>query len=138
MAGVGALVNDAADYLRRAYALDESRPLLIAGPKGSGKTSLSKLLAELLESDREILLSVSICQDYGVGLNPTSDVCYQDVGRIELDARVSHTKEKMTAWVEEATRRRPCLLILDALDTLLSPEHEVSLIDAVATADSSS
>ncbi|CAD6586363.1 MAG: Peroxisome biosynthesis protein pex1 [Tremellales sp. Tagirdzhanova-0007] len=126
LAGVGALVNDAADYLRRAYALDESRPLLIAGPKGSGKTSLSKLLAELLESDREILLSVSICQDYGVGLNPTSDVCYQDVGRIELDARVSHTKEKMTAWVEEATRRRPCLLILDALDTLLSPEHELT------------
>ncbi len=53
---------------------------------------------------------------------------YEDVGRIDIDSRMSATKEKMTGWLEEATRRRPSLLILDGLDSLLRPEHEVCLL----------
>jgi len=35
--------------------MDYPRPLLVVGAKGSGKTSLVKLIAERLESDREVL-----------------------------------------------------------------------------------
>lgn len=54
-----------------------------------------------------------------------SDVFYQDVGRMDSDSRLSATKEKMTDLAEEAKRRQPCLLILDGLDSLIRPEHEV-------------
>ena len=50
---------------------------------------------------------------------------YEDMSRVDVDARISITKEKMSAWKEEATRRRPCVLILDGLDSLLAPEREV-------------
>jgi hypothetical protein len=34
-------------------------------------------------------------------------------------------KAKIEGWLEDAKRKRPALLILDGLDSLLAPEHEV-------------
>jgi MoxR-like ATPase len=49
------MLQDAIAYLRRSNGMDYPRPLLVVGAKGSGKTSLVKLIAERLESDREVL-----------------------------------------------------------------------------------
>jgi peroxin-1 len=48
-----------------------------------------------------------------------------DVARVELEGRVHKTKETVSAWLEEAKEKAPCLLILDGLDSLLMPEQEV-------------
>ncbi len=55
----------------------------------------------------------------------TIEPLYFDVGRIDSEGRISALKDQMNGWLEEATRRIPTLLILDNLDTLLSPENEV-------------
>lgn len=116
--------------MRRSYSIDH-RPLLLVGAKGSGKTSLAKLVVEQLEADREVLPGKSIVKECALSADGFSDVLYHDVGRIDADARLSGTKERMTGWVEEATRRRPCVLILDGMDSLLSPEHEVRVIEVM-------
>lgn len=54
-----------------------------------------------------------------------TEVLYQDVARNDVEGRVGNTRELMTGWVEEAKRRRPCLLILDGLDVMLRQENEV-------------
>lgn len=43
---------------------------------------------------------------------------------MDPDSRVKQTKEEMSKWIEDAERRRPCIIILDNLDLLLSPENE--------------
>jgi peroxin-1 len=45
---------------------------------------------------------------------------------MDPDARVKQVKEEMSKWIEEASARRPCVLILDNLELLLGPENEVS------------
>ena len=61
----------------------------------------------------------------GIQLIP-SEMLYVDVARVELEGRVNKTKETMSAWLEEAKGKAPCLLVLDGLDMLLMPEQEVS------------
>jgi hypothetical protein len=39
---------------------------------------------------------------------------------------LKETKEHIEGWMDDARERRPALLILDGLDNLLGPEHEVS------------
>ena len=55
LAGTTKLVDDALGYLKRAAVSPFTRPLLLTGAKGSGKTSLARILGEKLESDRDIL-----------------------------------------------------------------------------------
>lgn len=55
LAGVDQLLDDATSFFRRAAASAVNRPLLLCGAKGSGKTSLANLIAEHLESDREVV-----------------------------------------------------------------------------------
>jgi hypothetical protein len=49
-----------------------------------------------------------------------------DVARIDSEGRLKETKDKITGWSEDAKRKRPAVLVLDGLDSLLGPEHEVS------------
>jgi hypothetical protein len=49
-----------------------------------------------------------------------------DVARLDSDGRLKETKDKITKWLEDAKRKRPAVLVLDELDSLLRPEHEVS------------
>lgn len=41
----------------------------------------------------------------------------------------------MSAWVEDAEKKSPCLIVLDGLDTLLPPENEVSRSSILAARD---
>jgi MoxR-like ATPase len=54
LAGVGKVMDDAVSYIRRCH-LESTKPLLLVGGKGSGKTSIAKAIAERLETDRAIL-----------------------------------------------------------------------------------
>jgi SpoVK/Ycf46/Vps4 family AAA+-type ATPase len=51
---------------------------------------------------------------------------YEDVARIDSEGRLKETKAKIEELLENAQRRKPAVLILDGLDSLLGPEHEVS------------
>lgn len=55
LAGIDDILRDSIAYLRRSSGIAQPRPLLLVGAKGAGKTSLVKLLAERLESDRDVL-----------------------------------------------------------------------------------
>lgn len=55
LAGVEAIVDQSIAYLRRAAVSDTPRPLLLTGAKGSGKTSLTHLIGEAFETDRDLL-----------------------------------------------------------------------------------
>jgi hypothetical protein len=52
--GLDKVRDDGIGYLRRTI-LTSSRPLLITGGKGSGKSSIAKAIAEALEADRVVL-----------------------------------------------------------------------------------
>jgi peroxin-1 len=47
------------------------------------------------------------------------------VNRLPRDARLGSLKERFRDWLDEAKLRRPCVLLLDDLDTMLGPESEV-------------
>jgi SpoVK/Ycf46/Vps4 family AAA+-type ATPase len=51
---------------------------------------------------------------------------YEDVARIDSEGRLKETKSKIEELLENAQRKNPAVLILDGLDSLLGPEHEVS------------
>jgi DNA replication protein DnaC len=54
LAGVDKVMGDAVSYIRRCH-LESTKPLLLVGGKGSGKTIIAKAIAERLETDRAIL-----------------------------------------------------------------------------------
>jgi hypothetical protein len=55
-----------------------------------------------------------------------SEMIYEDVARIDSEGRLKETKSKIEELLVNAQRRKPAVLILDGLDSLLGPEHEVS------------
>ena len=57
------MIGHASSYLRRAMSSQNPKPLLLVGSKGSGKTSIAKLVAERLEVDREVLTGKCPCLD---------------------------------------------------------------------------
>lgn len=112
-------------HFSRSFVAGLSSPMLLTGGKGSGKTTLAHLVGEAVANDRDILagtIVVALPRDKLTRL----ETVYIDVARLDGEARLKDTKEKMDAWITDATQRRPCLLILDGLDTLLSAENEVS------------
>ncbi|GMK53828.1 hypothetical protein CspeluHIS016_0104140 [Cutaneotrichosporon spelunceum] len=109
LAGVDGTIEKALSYFRRGAFTGHARPLLLTGGKGSGKTAIAKTVAEALEVDRSVL----------------AEVIYDDVGRLDSDARVSSLKETMDKWIEDARRQSPCILVLDNLDLILGPESEL-------------
>ncbi|KAK8858426.1 hypothetical protein IAR55_002653 [Kwoniella newhampshirensis] len=108
--GLDKVHRDAVDYLRRSESEPLTKPLLLLGGKGSGKSSLAKSIAESLESDREFL----------------AETLYDDVGKIDPESRLTTIKETMDGWLERARSRCPCVLVLDGLDNLISPETELA------------
>lgn len=110
LAGVDQVVDKALSYFRRAAFTGHARPLLLTGGKGSGKTAIAKAVGEALEADRSVL----------------AELVYDDVGRLDPDARVNTIKETMTKWIEDGRRKSPCILVLDNLDLILGPENELS------------
>jgi hypothetical protein len=99
-------------YLRLAFASNRPRSLLLLGAKGSGRTTLAKIVGEKLEADRDILAMT----------------IYEDVARVDAEGKLGDIKQCMLEWMERAKRRSPCLLILDGLDFLLGPENEVRVL----------
>lgn len=110
LAGVDGTIEKALSYFRRAAFTGHARPLLLTGGKGSGKTAIAKAIGEALQADRSVLC----------------EVVYDDVGRLDPDARVNSIKETMAKWIEDARRQSPCILVLDNLDLVLGPENELS------------
>ncbi|ORX40268.1 P-loop containing nucleoside triphosphate hydrolase protein [Kockovaella imperatae] len=108
--GYDTIINTATRYLCRAFHSSSPRPLLVTGAKGSGKTSLVRYLARALSSDRDIL----------------AEPIYHDVTTLDLDGRTSELKDKLIQIFEDATRRRPVLLVFDGLDHLLHPQNELN------------
>jgi peroxin-1 len=110
LAGSAGVIEAACAYLRQSFHSERARSLLLLGAKGSGKTSVVKAIGTILECDRDIL----------------AEVVYEDVARMDAEGKLGEIKEKMTGWFETASRRTPCVLVLDGLDVLLGPENEVS------------
>ncbi|RXK38546.1 hypothetical protein M231_04178 [Tremella mesenterica] len=108
--GLEATLGVAVGALTRAFILAQPCPLLLTGTKGMGKTTLAMAIARRMEEDREIL----------------AETHYIDVRSIQADGRLSAIKDQMRSWVEEAKKKRPCLLVLDNLDSLLTPETELN------------
>ncbi|WWD18315.1 hypothetical protein CI109_102765 [Kwoniella shandongensis] len=108
--GVSKIYHDALSYFRLSSSGSQVKPLLLLGGKGSGKTSLAKSLAAELEGDRSVL----------------AEVIYEDVGKIDPETRLTTIKETMEGWLERATVKSPCILILDGLDSLIAPETELT------------
>lgn len=109
LAGVDETIEKALSYFRRGAFTGHARPLLLTGGKGSGKTAIAKAVAESLQADRSVL----------------AELVYDDVGRLDSDARVNSLKETMGKWIEDARRQSPCVLVLDNLDLILGPESEL-------------
>lgn len=55
LAGVDSVIDKALSYFRRSALTEHARPLLLNGSKGSGKTSIAKVVGHALEADRSIL-----------------------------------------------------------------------------------
>ncbi|WVR06200.1 hypothetical protein IAU60_003230 [Kwoniella sp. DSM 27419] len=108
--GTTKTIEDALTYLRQAHATGQTRPLLLIGSKGSGKTALARSIASRIEADQAIL----------------AEPIYQDVSKIDSETRLTSIKEMMSSWIEDAKQRRPCTLILDGLDNLLVAETELN------------
>jgi peroxin-1 len=109
LAGVDETIEKALSYFRRGAFTGHARPLLLTGGKGSGKTAIAKAVAEALQADRSVL----------------AELIYDDVGRLDSDARAKELKETMGKWIESARRQSPCILVLDNLDLILGPESEL-------------
>lgn len=58
---------------------------------------------------------------------------YEDVSRIDGEGRLKETKAKIEELIANAQRRKPAVLILDGLDSLLGPEHEVSQLSGTVS-----
>ncbi|WVF69277.1 hypothetical protein IAT40_004053 [Kwoniella sp. CBS 6097] len=109
--GTHQLIQEAVHYLSRSNpSCSASRPLLLLGNKGSGKTSIAKQVADELERGRSTL----------------AETIYEDVGKLDPETRLASIKETMSGWLEKASQKQPCCLILDGLDNLLSPETELN------------
>ncbi|WWC62371.1 uncharacterized protein I303_104967 [Kwoniella dejecticola CBS 10117] len=104
------LIADATAYLSRGILTGSNRPLLVEGNKGSGKSTVAKIIAERLETDRSVL----------------AEPIYEDVAKLDPESRLTSLKESMTGWAEIAEKRRPCCLVLDGLDTLIGVETELN------------
>lgn len=107
--GTTEVIETSTLHLRRSLVSSCHSPLLLTGGKGSGKTSIAKHIGSRLESDVNIL----------------AEMIYEDVARLDDQTRLKDIKARMTGWLDKAKKRTPCLLILDKLDVLLSPESEV-------------
>ncbi|WWC88849.1 uncharacterized protein L201_003764 [Kwoniella dendrophila CBS 6074] len=108
--GTKKVIDDAITYLSQSLSTSSHRPLLLQGNKGSGKTTVAKLIAEQLGNDRGIL----------------AETMYVDVGKLDPESRVTTLKETMTKWIGNTEGKRPCCLILDGLDTLIGIETEMN------------
>ncbi|KAK6908369.1 hypothetical protein I203_102370 [Kwoniella mangroviensis CBS 8507] len=108
--GTQHLIDDATTYLSRTWSTPSSRPLLIQGNKGSGKTTIAKIVGKRLEADRRIL----------------AEPIYADVAKLDPESRLTTLKETMSSWIENTETRRPCCLILDGLDNLIGVETELN------------
>lgn len=47
---------------------------------------------------------------------------------MSVDGRLSDLKATVQGWYDQVRERRPAILVLDGLDTVLSVENEVSTI----------
>lgn len=122
--------DDGTRYLQRSIlGSSQCRPLLITGGKGSGKTSVARAIAAQIECDRHILSGEYPARHPGMSRmcvdNP--EIIYEDAGRVSPEGRLPVVKETIQGWLDDARIRKPAVLVMDDLDTLLGPENEVSL-----------
>ncbi|WWC95916.1 hypothetical protein V866_002783 [Kwoniella sp. B9012] len=108
--GTKQLIDGATTYLSRTLSTPSSKPLLLQGNKGSGKTTIAKNVAERLEADRSML----------------AEPIYVDVAKLDPESRLTTLKETMFSWIGNTEKRRPCCLILDGLDNLIGIETELN------------
>ena len=121
------VIEQAFAYFRRSFYDTSPRPLLLTGAKGTGKTTAAHHVGQLLASDRNLLTGQTNHVSTQEAADPVSEPIYHDITRLDIDGRLSELKEKVSEWLEDTTRRRPALLILDSLEHLLHPQNEVSL-----------
>ncbi|WVQ96774.1 hypothetical protein IAU59_003881 [Kwoniella sp. CBS 9459] len=111
LSGTDQLVQEAVQYLSRGKSSCRGiRPLLVLGNKGSGKTTIAQQVANGLGRNRSIL----------------AETIVEDAAKIEPEERLASIKATMSGWMQRAYQKRPCCLILDGLDALLSPETELN------------
>ncbi|TYJ52064.1 hypothetical protein B9479_007341 [Cryptococcus floricola] len=107
--GFDKITETALGYLQRSSISGLSKPLLLLGAKGSGKTRLVKTLADLLAKDISIV----------------ARPVYKDVGKLDPEERIASIRENMDKWLEDASASAPSCLVLDDLDSLIAPETEL-------------
>ncbi|OCF73124.1 peroxin-1 [Kwoniella mangroviensis CBS 8886] len=108
--GTQHLIDDVTTYLSHTLSTRSSRPLLLQGNKGSGKTTIAKIVGKRSEADRSIL----------------AEPIYADVAKLDPESRLTTLKKTMSSWIENTETRRPCCLILDGLDNLIGVETELN------------
>lgn len=116
--GQCALVDEATDYLISSIgmslsklgeqrAADRSLGLLISGGFSTGKTTLAKTIAHHLSQDGRVL----------------ANSVYEDVSGWSQEKSAT-LNDKLRLLVEEASWSAPSVVILDGLESLLTPESE--------------
>ena len=125
LVGVESLMVKGLAYLQRAFVTPQSKPLLVTGLKGSGKTSFARHLGEIMGCDRSFLTGVYCRLVRAYCAEHSAEIIYEDVTKLDAEDRSRDVRKKMSEWVEDAKKRRPCLLIIDGLDSVLHPESEV-------------
>ncbi|WVQ72931.1 hypothetical protein IAR50_002493 [Cryptococcus sp. DSM 104548] len=107
--GFDKATQTALSYLQRSSISRISKPLLLLGSKGSGKTRLARTVADLLAKDITIV----------------ARPVYTDVGKLDPEERIANLRENMDKWLEDASACSPSCLVLDDLDSLITPETEL-------------
>ena len=75
LVGLDVIVSQSVSFFRRAFDSDPPQPLLLAGGKGSGKTSLAWRIAAEVEMDRDILAGEYCAEHILISRNTIQGCC---------------------------------------------------------------
>ena len=99
---------------------------LVVGRPGAGKTSVAKAVAKNLEEDPRTFVRkkpfTTLNEMFSIGF--LSGTIYVDCSKHVAD-RPSQLKAQFAYLYEQASWHRPCMLLFDNLDKILSVEQEV-------------
>nr|CAB3481710.1 unnamed protein product [Digitaria exilis] len=95
--------------------------VLVYGPRGSGKTALTRVSAKYFEDHKEILAHVSRI--------------YRDCSKLAL-GKAKETRQAIEDSISEALLHSPSIIIFDDLDSLISASSDPQVSQSSSSSDS--